>query len=64
MSFGSLIPPAAELETQVDWYTDFYYPFLRRWSERILSVASKETMLFVEPIPNEVIFQLVVEHGD
>ncbi|KAH0831249.1 glycoside hydrolase family 5 protein [Lanmaoa asiatica] len=38
---------------KVDWYTDFYYPFLKRWSERVHSVVSKEKMLFVEPIPNE-----------
>ncbi|KAL4071735.1 glycoside hydrolase family 5 protein [Scleroderma citrinum] len=38
---------------KVDWYIDFYYPFLKRWGQRVRSVALKETMLFVEPIPNE-----------
>ncbi|KAF8843464.1 glycoside hydrolase family 5 protein [Paxillus ammoniavirescens] len=38
---------------KIDWYTDFYYPFLKRWAERIYSVTPKEKMLFVEPIPNE-----------
>lgn len=41
---------------QVDWYTDFYYPFLRRWAERVHGVVPKEKMLFVEPIPNEVLW--------
>ncbi|KAF8128604.1 glycoside hydrolase family 5 protein [Boletus edulis] len=39
---------------KVDWYTDFYYPFLKRWAERVHSVVPKEKMLFVEPIPNEL----------
>ncbi|KAG6330398.1 hypothetical protein ID866_8691 [Astraeus odoratus] len=38
---------------KVDWYTDFYYPFLKRWAERVHSVTSKDKMLLVEPIPNE-----------
>jgi hypothetical protein len=41
--------------SQVDWYMDFYYPFLKRWAERVHSVAPSEKMLFVEPIPNEVL---------
>ncbi|KAI6041477.1 glycoside hydrolase family 5 protein [Pisolithus marmoratus] len=38
---------------KVNWYTDFYYPFLKRWAQRIRDVAPKDKMLFVEPIPNE-----------
>ncbi|KAF9238092.1 glycoside hydrolase family 5 protein [Melanogaster broomeanus] len=38
----------------IDWYTDFYYTFLRRWAERVHSVTPKEKMLFVEPISNEL----------
>ncbi|KIK98867.1 glycoside hydrolase family 5 protein [Paxillus rubicundulus Ve08.2h10] len=38
---------------KIDWYTDFYYPFLKRWAERVHSVTPKWKMLFVEPIPNE-----------
>lgn len=46
---------------QIDWYMDFYYPFLRRWAERVHSVVPKEKMLFVEPIPNEVLeFYLLI----
>ncbi|KAL1721732.1 glycoside hydrolase family 5 protein [Schizophyllum commune] len=36
----------------VDWYTDFYYPFLQRWASRVHAAAPNK-FLFVEPIPNE-----------
>jgi hypothetical protein len=39
---------------KVDWYEDFYYPFVQKWAERIHHVAGKDRLLFVEPIPNEV----------
>ena len=45
--------------SQVDWYMDFYYPFLKRWAERVHSVVSSDKMLFVEPIPNEVLLFLL-----
>ncbi|KAI6015142.1 glycoside hydrolase family 5 protein [Pisolithus orientalis] len=38
---------------KVNWYTDFYYPFLKRWAKRVRDVIPKDKMLFVEPIPNE-----------
>ncbi|KAH7928854.1 glycoside hydrolase family 5 protein [Leucogyrophana mollusca] len=38
---------------KVDWYTDFYFPFLKRWADRVRGVASTDKLLFVEPIPNE-----------
>ncbi|TCD69457.1 hypothetical protein EIP91_007583 [Steccherinum ochraceum] len=38
---------------KIDWYTDFYYPFLNQWAERVRSSSSPEKMIFVEPIPNE-----------
>ncbi|KAG9308311.1 glycoside hydrolase family 5 protein [Chiua virens] len=38
---------------KTDWYTDFYYPFLKRWAERVHGVVPREKMLFVESIPNE-----------
>lgn len=38
---------------KVDWYTDFYYPFLKRWTDRARKVMSNDKMFFVEPIPNE-----------
>ena len=46
---------------QVDWYTDFYYPFLKRWTERVHRAVANgrghEKLIFVEPIPNEVCSQ-------
>ncbi|BGP55967.1 hypothetical protein JCM8202v2_003574 [Rhodotorula sphaerocarpa] len=39
---------------EVDWHRDFYYPFVRRFSERIRRGANPPSWLtFVEPIPNE-----------
>lgn len=38
---------------KVDWYTDFYYPFLKRWTDCARKVMSNDKMFFVEPIPNE-----------
>lgn len=38
---------------KVDWYTNFYYPFLKRWADRARQAMSKDKMFFVEPIPNE-----------
>jgi hypothetical protein len=39
---------------QISWYNDFYYPFIRKWGERVRSVSPPEKLLFVEPITNEV----------
>lgn len=36
----------------VDFYTDFYYPFLRRWDKLVNQKAPRKAR-FVEPIPNE-----------
>jgi hypothetical protein len=46
---------------QVDWYTDFYFPFVRRWSERVSMYTpnGENKLLFLEPIPNEVPVQLM-----
>ncbi|TDL16620.1 glycoside hydrolase family 5 protein [Rickenella mellea] len=38
---------------KIDWYTDFYYPFLNRWAERVRKVSSDEKIIFAEAIPNE-----------
>ncbi|KAE9405555.1 glycoside hydrolase family 5 protein [Gymnopus androsaceus JB14] len=38
---------------KIDWYTDFYYPFLNKWAERVRSASSPEKIVFVEMIPNE-----------
>ncbi len=44
--------------TQVDWYTDLYYPFLKRWATRVRGAVANgrghEKVFFAEPIPNEV----------
>jgi len=43
---------------QVDWYTDFYYPFLKRWTERVRGAVANgrghEKLFFAGSIPNEV----------
>ncbi|KAF8521332.1 glycoside hydrolase family 5 protein [Gautieria morchelliformis] len=39
---------------KIDWYRDFYYPFLARWVERVRSVpGARDKIVFVEAIPNE-----------
>ncbi|RDB17369.1 hypothetical protein Hypma_001831 [Hypsizygus marmoreus] len=38
---------------KVDWYTDFYYPFLAKWTDRVRSFSSHDKVLFAEAIPNE-----------
>ncbi|KIL62019.1 glycoside hydrolase family 5 protein [Amanita muscaria Koide BX008] len=43
-----------ETGEQIDWYTDFYYPFLKRWESRVRRIAGPAKLLFVEPIPNEL----------
>nr|GAT45946.1 predicted protein [Mycena chlorophos] len=39
--------------TAVDWYTDFYFPFLRKWGAKMREVSAPEKLAFVEAIPNE-----------
>ena len=39
---------------KVDWYTDFFYPFLNKWADRVRNASSPDKMVFVEVIPNEV----------
>jgi hypothetical protein len=54
---GMLFPP--DLVTslidafQIDWYTDFYYPFLHEWAVRVRATCP-DKLFFVEGIPNEV----------
>ncbi|CAA7263297.1 unnamed protein product [Cyclocybe aegerita] len=38
---------------KIDWYTDFYYPFAAKWSERVRMASSPSKLIFLEPIPNE-----------
>ncbi|KAJ3529087.1 hypothetical protein NMY22_g9143 [Coprinellus aureogranulatus] len=37
----------------VDWYTDCYYPLIKRWEQRVRSLAGPNKIAFLEPIPNE-----------
>ncbi|KAG6816119.1 hypothetical protein H0H93_008506 [Arthromyces matolae] len=39
--------------SKVDWYTDFYFPFLSRCTERVHRASAQEKIVFVEAIPNE-----------
>lgn len=39
---------------QVDWYTDFYFPLLQKWADRVRSTAQPDKIVLCEPIPNEV----------
>jgi hypothetical protein len=41
-------------DLQIDWYTDFYYPFLHKWASRVRAASPRNHLLFVEAIPNEV----------
>ncbi|KAJ3515852.1 hypothetical protein NLJ89_g1495 [Agrocybe chaxingu] len=38
---------------KINWYTDFYYPFAVKWSERVRKASSPSKLIFLEPIPNE-----------
>ncbi|KAH6903281.1 cytoplasmic protein [Coprinopsis sp. MPI-PUGE-AT-0042] len=37
----------------VDWYTDFYFPFIQQWEGKLRRIVSPNKMMFAEPIPNE-----------
>ncbi|KAF8152913.1 glycoside hydrolase family 5 protein [Crassisporium funariophilum] len=38
---------------EVEWYTELYYPFAKKWAERVRKASSSEKLVFLEPIPNE-----------
>ncbi|KAF9554990.1 cytoplasmic protein [Agrocybe pediades] len=38
---------------KMNWYTDFYYPFANKWSERVRRASKESKLVFLEPIPNE-----------
>ncbi|KAF8183088.1 glycoside hydrolase [Mycena galopus ATCC 62051] len=40
---------------EIDWYTDFYFPFLAKWVDTVRSAspAAAAKIVFVEAIPNE-----------
>jgi hypothetical protein len=42
-----------ETNEAIDWYTDFYFPVLKRWASRIRQRVGTEKIVFVEAIPNE-----------
>lgn len=39
---------------EVDFYKDFYWPFVRRWEEMVQRTAGEGKMLHVEAVPNQV----------
>jgi hypothetical protein len=40
----------------VDWNNDFYYPFVKKWSEMVRTVVGQDKLIFTEAIPNEVYY--------
>jgi hypothetical protein len=50
------LPPGEGKE--VDWYKDYYFPFLKKWVERVRGASGgageKRKWVFIEPIPNEL----------
>ncbi|KAI9070316.1 glycoside hydrolase family 5 protein [Trametes sanguinea] len=38
---------------EIDWYTDFYFPFVQKWAARVRGVTGEDKIVFTEPIPNE-----------
>ncbi|KXH63634.1 glycoside hydrolase family 5 protein [Colletotrichum nymphaeae SA-01] len=46
----------------LEWYRDFYGPFLKRFSERVSRKSSRQ-FCFFEPIPNEFVPPWVSEDG-
>lgn len=47
-------PLSVLMSSQIEWYTDCYYPFMKKWAERVLHASTLDKILFVEAIPNEV----------
>ncbi|TBU47753.1 glycoside hydrolase family 5 protein [Dichomitus squalens] len=42
-----------ETGREIDWYSDFYFPFLNKWAERVRSASSADKVVLCEAIPNE-----------
>ncbi|KAG9226684.1 hypothetical protein CCMSSC00406_0006091 [Pleurotus cornucopiae] len=38
---------------KIDWYTDYYFPLLDKWSKRVRALSHPHKLVFAEPIPNE-----------
>jgi hypothetical protein len=51
--FSEMIDMLTVDPLQIDWYTEFYYPFLQRWANRVHAASPQHKLLFVEAIPNE-----------
>ncbi|KAF7295947.1 Glycoside hydrolase [Mycena kentingensis (nom. inval.)] len=47
---------------KVDWYSDFYYPFVHKWMQRVRGPSAAEKIAFVEAIPNENSFAPLPGH--
>ena len=41
----------------VNFYTDFYWPFVKRWEDVVKQRSGGKAMLHVEGVPNEVSFE-------
>ena len=39
---------------QIDWHTDFCYPLMVKWAERVRAASSSDKLVFLETLPNEV----------
>ncbi len=58
-----LLDTDSGLDLQIEWYTDLYFPFAKRWAERVRNITSEEKLVFLEPIPNEVREFFDLYHG-
>ncbi|KAI0703877.1 glycoside hydrolase family 5 protein [Cerioporus squamosus] len=38
---------------EIDWYIDFFYPFVNKWAERVRAASNPDKIVLCEPIPNE-----------
>ncbi|KAF8802051.1 glycoside hydrolase family 5 protein [Phlegmacium glaucopus] len=38
---------------KIDWYTNCYFPLVKKWSERVRKASSSDVHVFLEPLPNE-----------
>ena len=45
-------PRPGQRRRRIEWYRDFYEPFVQRFAERV-AAAKRGALLLVEPIPNE-----------
>lgn len=48
---------STEQRDKVEFYKDFYWPFVRRWEELVRRKAGEGKMLHVEAVPNQVGFR-------